>query len=243
MKTEVLIFTDGACSGNPGPGGWAAIIAFEKSVVELGGRDISTTNNRMELQGILSSLNHMSHVPELKRADIYSDSLYCLRAITQWAPAWKRSGWKTKEGKDVANIDLFEEMLDLLAQLKKIKIHWHYCRGHQGIPGNERCDEIAVSFSLGQSVYLYSGDRSNYSVDLSQLPADEPWPENNFNKEKPKVHSYLSLVNGVLERHTSWPSCEAKVKGVPGAKFKKAFSAEEEMAIQKSWGLTPKKLS
>jgi len=171
------IFTDGACSGNPGPGGWACIVALPDGMVhELGGSNSETTNNRMELAATIRSLA-MLEAGEQRPIILYTDSTYVIKGITQWIFAWRSRGWKSAEGKDVANRDLWEELLRQVMRLKPSIVDWKYVRGHAGFPGNERCDEIAVSFSKGKPENLYVGPIDGYFVDLTHLPIEEALPE------------------------------------------------------------------
>jgi len=235
---HILIYTDGACSGNPGPGGWGSIVALPTGqVVELGGGQPSTTNNAMEMTAVLEALLKVQRLPG--KVVLYTDSVYVIRGITQWVHGWSRKGWKTAEGKDVANQELWEPLNETVKNRGAKNIEWRFIRGHKGIPGNERCDEIAVAYSKGQYIALYKGDFSGYSFDLLDLPQAEALPEmkDYKNAEKKVAFSYLSLVNGKLEKHKTWAECEARVKGRPGARFKKAMSPEEEAEILKSWGL------
>ena len=237
---DIVVFTDGACSGNPGPGGWGAIIVTPSGHVrELGDGDSSTTNNRMEMTAVKAALSHLRNTEgDIK---IYTDSTYVIRGITQWVWGWKRSGWKTAEGKEVLNKDIWEDLFSLVqARKSKGTLTWHYVRGHRGTPGNERCDDIAVGFSKGTYVNLYQGSLLKYDVAVYDLPEPEPLPEmkpKNGAKEAP--YSYLSNIGGVIYRHKDWGSCERRVKGQSGAKFKKAMSAAEEKEVLKSWGLPP----
>ena len=240
LKFPIVIFTDGACSGNPGPGGWAAVIAEQSGeVLELGGRAEDTTNNRMEL---LATIKALDFIKEKKGAvALFTDSTYVIRGVTQWVWGWKKNGWKNAEGKEVLNRDLWEWLFSLAMDRKGTdKIEWHYSRGHVGTPGNERCDEIAVHFSQGRRPALYSGSLLQYSVAIYDLPEDSSLPEMRPKQEKQIAHSYLSLLGGVVFRHRDWPSCERRVKGVSGAKFKKALRADDEAGILKEWGLGPK---
>lgn len=141
------IYTDGACSGNPGPGGWGVVVYFaDDSVYEMGGAEALTTNNRMELQAAIAALEFLSKTGQQEPITLYTDSEYVKKGITQWVRGWKNKGWKTAQGKAVLNQDLWE-MLD---RLNTAKINWEYVRGHAGNIGNERCDEIARKFSLGR---------------------------------------------------------------------------------------------
>lgn len=240
---EIIVFCDGACSGNPGPGGWGAVIALpDGRVRELGGGDRQTTNNQMELQAATSALEFLEKIPG--PVIIYTDSVYVIRGITQWIWGWMKRGWKTAEGSDVQNKEYWQALSSIVGRRKKSgAIEWKYVRGHKGVPGNERVDEIAVAFSKGRSIRLFEGTLLKYDVPILDLPADEPLPEpRDFKAEKKTAHSYLSLLGGTAMRHSTWAECERRVKGQPGAKFKKSMSADDEKAILKSWGVDPSKL-
>jgi ribonuclease HI len=233
-----LIFADGACSGNPGPGGWSSIIVLGNgTVLELGGRDPQTTNNRMELMAVIQPLQDLGP----QRIDVFTDSSYVIRGITQWIWAWMKRNWISAEGKDVANADLWKQ---LLAATRGKEIEWKFVKGHAGIPGNERVDEIAVAFAKGKQPQLYRGPLSNYNIAIHDIPENTSLPDrkptDKDTKSKAKAYSYLSLVGGILMRHSTWPECERRVKGRPGTKFKKAMSAEEEIQILSAWGYSPK---
>jgi ribonuclease HI len=133
----IEIYTDGACSGNPGPGGWGAILRFQGREKELSGGHPETTNNQMELQAAIEALKALK---EPCSVNLYTDSQYLRQGITQWIHNWKRNGWKTADKKPVKNQSLWEE-LDTLVQAHSIT--WHWLKGHAGHPENERCDELA----------------------------------------------------------------------------------------------------
>ncbi|PZO20177.1 MAG: ribonuclease HI [Leptolyngbya foveolarum] len=159
MPTVQEIYTDGACSGNPGPGGWGTRIEFSDGQVhELGGRDTATTNNRMEMQAAIAALDFLSQDEAADSAVVllHTDSEYVKNGITKWINGWKKKGWKTSAGKPVLNKDLWQQ-LDQLSQTlaeKDLKVDWRYVRGHTGNPGNERCDEIARAYSHTQPISL-----------------------------------------------------------------------------------------
>ena len=133
----VEIYTDGACRGNPGPGGWGALLTAGEHVLELSGAEPLTTNNRMELTAVIRALEALKRPSELR---IFTDSEYVRRGITEWVRSWKARGWKTADRKPVKNQDLWER-LDALATGHQIE--WRWVRGHSGIPGNERVDQLA----------------------------------------------------------------------------------------------------
>src|SRR6185437_6667251 len=130
----IVIFTDGACSGNPGPGGWGSIIALPDGTVrEIGGADRQTTNNRMEMAAAIRALQ-LIETPVTCPVIIYTDSVYVIRGITQWIWGWRSRGWKSAEGKDIANRDLWEELSRQVARLKPTTTDWKYVRGHSAMP-------------------------------------------------------------------------------------------------------------
>lgn len=235
---SLIIYTDGACTGNPGPGGWGAILAFpEGEVKEIGGANPETTNNRMEIVATLRALAAIDEPTPV--IFLYTDSTYVIRGITQWIWGWKKKGWRNAEGQEVSNRDLWEELLRQVQRLKPSQIEWKYVRGHSGNPGNERCDAIAVAFANGKSPRLYNGPLLKYSVAIHDLPEDQEIPAMKTYEKKPPAFSYLSYYGGTVMRHTTWPDCERRVKGRSQAKFKKAQSQKDEAEILRSWGLDP----
>jgi ribonuclease HI len=133
----VEIYTDGACRGNPGPGGWAAFLSFQGTEKELSGAEAATTNNRMELTAVIRALQALKRPVPVR---LFTDSEYVRRGITEWLPGWKARGWRTAERKPVKNQDLWEQLEPLAAAQP---IEWHWVKGHSGIPGNERVDRLA----------------------------------------------------------------------------------------------------
>ena len=228
-----IIYTDGSSRGNPGPGGWGAIICTDHEVRELGGREDHTTNNRMELSAAINALIHVDEINLEGEIILQTDSKYVINGITSWVSGWKKNGWKTANKKDVVNKDLWEALSFASSGLS---ISWKYVEGHAGYPGNERCDEIATSFADKTAINLYHGTVSKYPIDLKA--ENRPSVKKSSKKSSnAKAYSYLSLVGGVLQTHTTWTECEARVKGVKGAKFKKTFSALDEDSIAREWGV------
>ncbi|MCM0604988.1 MAG: ribonuclease HI [Xanthomonadaceae bacterium] len=225
MKDKIIVFTDGAASGNPGPGGWGCILRSGSTVTELGGGEAHTTNNRMELYALIAGLEK---IPSDHAEDIlvYSDSSYVLSGAEKNLSNWKKRDWKTMSGDPVKNQDLWKRLDEILQTLKN-KITWNLVPGHEGVPGNERCDEIAVTFSKGGEADLYSGDAKKYKIDLTYTPS--------LGGKKSKNPWYLSLVDGKLEKHITWCECENRVKGKRGVKFKKVASQYEEDKTLESW--------
>lgn len=134
---QVEIFTDGACSGNPGPGGWGALLRWNGVTKELYGGEADTTNNRMELTAAIKALNALKEPCEV---DLYTDSVYVRNGISSWIDSWKANNWKTSAKKPVKNAELWQQLDE--ARLRH-KVSWHWVKGHAGHPENERCDELA----------------------------------------------------------------------------------------------------
>ena len=135
----VEIFTDGACKGNPGPGGWGAILRFGGKERELSGGEAPTTNNRMELMAAIEALKALKKPCHVQ---LYTDSVYVRDGITKWIHAWRRNGWKTSDRKPVKNAELWQALLDATASHR---IDWHWVKGHAGHPENERADALACA--------------------------------------------------------------------------------------------------
>lgn len=234
MNDQVTIFCDGASKGNPGPGGYAAIVVSNNNVTELGGFVENTTNNRMELSAAISGLKFLDTNLEV---DVYTDSRYLINGITKWLFNWQKNNWQTKAKEEVLNKDLWQ---DLAFLIKDKNIKWHYVGGHIGIAGNERCDEIASALASGEEVDLFAGKVSDYKIDILNLSHDHVKKVQKKSKSSSagaKAYSYVSLVNGVVHKDKTWADCEKRVKGTKGAKYKKSISAADEAEILKNWGV------
>ena len=243
---DVVVFTDGSSRGNPGPGGFGAIIIAPKNyelgsmnyeVIELGGREEHTTNNRMELQAAISAL---SIIPNSKFIiHLYSDSGYLVNGITKWVFGWKKNNWITSQKKPVENRDLWEQLIEV-SEGKKIE--WKQIGGHVGVAGNVRCDEIATLFADGKSPQLYSDVLKNYSIknilDIAENAEARDEKRETRNRQNTKAYSYVSSVGGVVQTHKTWAECEARVRG-KRARFKKALHPQDEKGIIASF--LPKK--
>ncbi|HZI80403.1 MAG TPA: ribonuclease HI [Vicinamibacterales bacterium] len=242
--SSLIVFTDGAAKGNPGPGGWGAlVVAPDLHVTELGGGSPHTTNNKMELGGAIAALRHVADHPG--PVALYTDSTYLIQGITQWVWGWRKRGWKTAQGTDVLNRDLWEELAALTGARARGSVDWRWVRGHVGTPGNERCDEIAVAFAAQEPAALYDGPFADYPRPILQLPDDTALPKRTggtMPAAKTAAHSYLSVVNGVPMRHPTWAECQQRVKGQSGALFKKTASAADESTILRGWGIDPGRL-
>lgn len=163
---NTIIYTDGSSRGNPGPGGWGAIIIYNdeisnsqfpiSKIKEIGGRENLTTNNRMEITAAIEALKN---VPLNSKVEIHSDSEYLIKGITIWIKNWQRNNWRTKDKREVLNKDLWQE---LLAETEKRKVEWKKVAGHSGHKENDRCDEIATGFADGLPPALYNGPKQGY---------------------------------------------------------------------------------
>ena len=145
--SKVVIYTDGACKGNPGAGGWGAYLSYQGSESELYGYEPETTNNRMEIKAAIEALAALKRSCQV---DLYTDSEYLRKGVTEWMQAWIKNGWRTAAKKPVKNKDLW---LELENQIARHKIDWHWVKGHAGDPGNEKAEELAnlaISEVLGE---------------------------------------------------------------------------------------------
>lgn len=242
MDQKIIIYTDGSARGNPGLGGFGAIVATPYKVFELGGYSSMTTNNRMELMAAYEALKTL----ELARVDkpsvgeviVYSDSTYVVKGITTWIHSWMKNGWKTSTKEPVEHRDLWEGLYDIS---KKWAPKWVVLKGHSGIPANERCDAIATGYADGMSVGLYVGSREGYSVNLDpKSPGGSAGKEKSASKKKSSMkqaYSYVSKVGDKISVTKTWVECEKLVKGKSGAKFKKVFSKDEEKSLMDEWAV------
>ncbi len=231
MSESIIIFCDGASKGNPGPGGWGAIVAAGSHIQELGGFEAHTTNNRMELRAAVEALREARMLSN-GAVTVYTDSSYVINGITKWVKGWQSNGWKTQEKKPVLNQDLWEPLVAAAENFETI-INWEYVGGHVGIEGNERVDSIASDLALGKKVDLYAGPLNGYLIDVKNIKFDKTLVKAKSDtkaRSKLKAYSYVSVVGGVIVKHKTWAECEARVKG-KAARFKKALSAEDEAEI------------
>jgi ribonuclease HI len=159
-STNVVIYTDGACSGNPGPGGWGATMMFGSQRREIRGGDLNTTNNRMELMAAIKAL---AALEQGSTVDLHTDSTYVRKGITEWIHGWKRRGWKTAAGKPVKNDDLWRELDE---RRNQHDVTWHWVKGHAGHPENERADELA---GMGLKEAL-AGEPPRENISLVEKP-------------------------------------------------------------------------
>lgn len=249
LHNSILIFSDGSSRGNPGPGGWGAVLAVrcellgvseegknEIKIVELGGKEGHTTNNRMELTGAAEALfflqKNLHLTPNSYQLIIYTDSSYLINGITKWVYGWQKNGWKTKTKEEVLNRDLWEQLLKLISNFK---IEWKHVGGHIGIVGNERCDEIATSFADGEKIELFDGNLADYKLDILNFDSNGEQAKKKKSSSA-KAYSYISMIDRAIQTHKTWAECEKRAKGAKGAKYKKVFSEEEEKELISEWG-------
>lgn len=226
---KIIIFTDGAAKGNPGPGGWGVVLHLGKTIREIGGGNKDTTNNEMELQAVVEALGGVGRTTQ--PIELYSDSKYVVDGATGWVYGWLKNGWQTKNKTDVLHKELWQELLTLM---KDKEITWHKIPGHVKLAGNECADKIASGFAEGKKMILYEGPASKYTHDITDISYDEGEAEKRTEARKrqsAKAYSYVSMVDGDIQTHSTWTECEKRVKGKPDPKFRKALTKEEESAI------------
>lgn len=239
LDNALIAFTDGSSLGNPGPGGWGALLAFPKldELVELGGTKLKTTNNAMELTAIVSALSYA--INSSSHLHIFTDSQYAINGATKWMYGWAMNGWKTKADEEVKNKELFQTLYSLIGERGKDTITWHHVRGHVGVPGNERVDDIARLLAEGTNVKLYRGKISDYSdKNILRVPTkqEQETVAKKSGKKSGKAYKYLALIDGNLEEFDTWKECEARTTG-RRSKFKKALSPEHREEILTEWGV------
>ncbi len=165
QRTIQSIYTDGACTGNPGPGGWGVVVYFsDGSIHEMGDASARTTNNKMEMQAAIAALEFLQTSKQTEPIILHTDSEYLINCVTKWVKGWKKKGWKKADGKPVLNQDLLETLDELNTQ----QVKWQHVRGHAGNVGNERCDAIARAFATGRTPSLKQIALSHSSQSLEQ---------------------------------------------------------------------------
>jgi ribonuclease HI len=235
--TGLIAYTDGACIGNPGPGGWGVRLLYPDGAVrELGGGVAATTNNRMELQGALEALKAIGPCPEVT---LYTDSRYVIDGVTKWIHGWRRRGWQTMAATPVKN----RELWIALDRMNHAGIRWRYVRGHSGDPNNERVDTIARAFALGQSPPLFCGQRGAPSDPVQEAPTPTLSTTPLMTPKPPpsslRAARYVSIVQGEVALDNDWTTCAARVRGVSGARYKKVHSPEDLAAFCAQHGVAP----
>jgi ribonuclease HI len=257
-KDEIIIYTDGSSLGNPGPGGWGSVLIINnEKVIELGGREKESTNNRMEMYAAIEAFRLVEKRKLIsKNIIIHTDSSYLLNGITLWVYGWVKNNWKTKTGGEVLNKDLWEILYKVCSNLKsRSDIEWVKVSGHDGVHLNERCDEIATSFSANNTTILFTGSVLDYeklfgvsledhkTTKTKKTKSTSPQAPQGLSLGKKKKaikgagYSYVSSVSGKIHVDKTWADCEKRVKGKSGAKYKKVFSKQEEQELIGLWSL------
>lgn len=227
LMKKTTIYCDGSAIGNPGPGGWGAVVLTPTGDVhEYGGFAEHTTNNRMELTAPTEALKS---IDTKSSVIIKTDSQYVINGITKWVFGWEKNGWQTKEKKDVLNKELWQA---LLVATRDHTVEWEHVRGHVGIDLNERVDVIANGYARKENVSLYAGTEKEYKEFLKGMPKARKVASSSSKNRK--AYSYVSAIDGKVEIHTTWAACEKRVKGHK-AQFKKVYSAEEEKDLITQW--------
>ncbi|MBW4643746.1 MAG: ribonuclease HI [Goleter apudmare HA4340-LM2] len=199
------IYTDGACTGNPGPGGWGTVVYFsDGSIHEMGDAASHTTNNKMEMQAAIAALQYLQASGQTQPITLYTDSEYLINSITKWLKGWKKKGWKKADGNPVQNQDLLEILDDLNSQLS---VNWQHVRGHSGNIGNERCDAIARAFASGnipvlQQSYPTNSQRSSLLTNELNVAkvSDSHANSTIINNKEQKISTLASHIT-IMESH------------------------------------------
>lgn len=227
---NTIIWTDGSSRGNPGRGGFGAVIIENGFVKEFGGFEENTTNNRMEIKSAIAALENSKN----SFISIYTDSSYLVSAMTSWIFSWQKNNWIKKgsdKNEEVLNKDLFIKLLEVS---KDKKIQWIKVRGHAGVPLNERCDVIATSFADGKQTPLFSGKVSDYKISLD-FDVDKNLPISKEKKSNQKAYSYVSKIDGEIFVDKSWEDCKKRVSGVSNVRYKKSLNKDDEEKIIKEF--------
>ncbi|NJM69015.1 MAG: ribonuclease HI [Scytonema sp. RU_4_4] len=196
VSTIKSIYTDGACTGNPGPGGWGVVVYFsDGSTHEMGGVSPRTTNNKMEMQAAIAALQFFKDSAQTEPITLHSDSEYLINSVTKWMKGWKKRGWKKADGNPVLNQDL----LEILDDLSSPQVKWEHVRGHAGNIGNERCDAIARAFANGKTISLQQQDfflEQKNEVNISRA-SDLETNSTIINKKKQEISTLATDITNM----------------------------------------------
>ena len=240
-EQKIIIFTDGSSLGNPGVGGWGAVIVMpDDQVFEIGGRETLTTNNRMELTAAIEALLKLRDFePNFDSIEIHTDSTYLKNGISSWVYTWEKNNWITSAKEPVQNQDLWQTLIEIARHHRNHgKIFWEKVKGHDGVHGNERADHIATSFAEQGGAQLFTGGLDKYEALMGGQLFGKMTTKNKktatkskSSKSKKQAYSYVSCIDGVIFYDATWAECSKRVKGVAGVKYKKATSEKEEKEI------------
>lgn len=238
MKGELIIYTDGASRGNPGPGGWGAVILVDGYAMEIAGSAKKATNNQMELQAVLEVLSDSAARAYKGSVTVLSDSAYVVNGLNSWVWNWEKKGWVTMQKTPVENKALWQKLLVLLKEYGG-RLAIGKVKGHGGELYNERCDELAVNAALGKKEKHFKGSQKEYDMFLEEIGTTA---KKASSKKKSKstgpAYSYVSLVGGKVYADKTWAECERRVKGKKGAKYQKVFSKAEETGLIQDYTLS-----
>ncbi len=233
---RLVIYTDGASRGNPGLGGWGAVILVDDFVMEITGSKKKATNNQMELQAVISVLSDTSSRKYKGSVTVFSDSAYVVNGSNSWVWGWEKKGWITMNKTPVENKIMWQELLVLLKEYKD-RLTITKVSGHAGDLYNERCDELAVAAALGEKTNHFKGAQKDYDKFLEEIGTTLKETKPKKNKNNTPAYSYISLVDGKVHTDKTWAACEKRVKGTKGAKYKKVFSKDEEISLVQDYTL------
>ena len=238
MTKELIVYTDGASRGNPGKGGWAAILMTDKEVLEIAGRKDDATNNQMELEAVIQALTIATKKFKGYLVVLHADSAYVLNGINSWLDGWVRNNWiAATTKKPVENKAQWQKLLKLRDELGR-NLHLVKVAGHSGHDFNDRCDELAVAVALDKKPALFKGKYTAYIGYLAENPPKSPAKKPGASRQKlGAAYSYVSFVGGKVHVDKTWPACEKRVKGAKGAKYKKVFSKAEETDLVQDYTL------
>lgn len=239
------VYTDGACSGNPGIGGWAFYLAVQLEgglkVFHAADFEEETTNNKMEMKAVLKALNFLESKGHVSNVVVFTDSSYVANGLQSWIWGWIKNSWKKKDGSEVANEKLWKALHQQKGRFENVILE--VVPGHSAVAGNEHVDMMAVEAytkkRFVKAVEVPMGDEHMAEAFMS-VPKLRKHMESSSSKKsssKKKALYYLSYLNGELQKHQTWAECEARVKGASGARFKKVCSPDEEAEILSSWGI------
>ncbi len=245
MKNKLIVYTDGASRGNPGPSGWGAVVLVDGYAMEIAGASKKATNNQMELQAVLEVLSDSASRAYKGSVVVYSDSAYVVNGLNSWIWNWEKKGWITSTKTPVENKDIWMKLLELLKEYGK-RLSIEKIKGHSGELYNERCDELAVNAALQKKQELFKGSQKDYDkflIEIGTMKKVEGGKLKVTSNKKLKTrnsspaYSYVSLVDGKVYSDKTWAECEKRVKGKKGAKYQKVFSKAEETSLVQDYTL------
>jgi ribonuclease HI len=237
-KDKLVIYTDGASRGNPGLGGWGAVVLVSDMALEIAGFSKMATNNQMELQAVLEVLSDSGSLAHKGLVVVYSDSAYVVNGMNSWVWGWEKKDWITSTKTPVVNKDMWVKILALLKTYGD-RLSIEKVKGHDGDLYNERCDELAVAAALGKKETHFQGSQKDYDIFLKEIgtTVKKSAPKNKKTKSTAPAYSYVSLVGDKVYTDKTWADCEKRVKGTKGAKYQKVFSKGEETGLIQDYTL------